>query len=339
MTQNQPYDVLIIGGGPAGLAAALYAARDRYRTAILEKNGLPGGQIMLTEHIENYPGYVKVGGPELVQSMQKQVEAFGAECITNQAVTSLRRDGETIVVETNEGEKTFHARAVILAPGSDYRQLGIAGEDQLRQATRVSYCATCDGAFYSDKKVLCIGGGNTAVEDTIYLAEHFTAETILIHRRNEFRAQQVLVEELQAKADEHNIDIRLPYVAEEIVADESGQAIDHVRIRNVETDETESVEVDGVFVFVGMVPNTGWLEGFVPLDDNGYIRADAVTMKTAVPGVWVAGDCREDAAMQLATATSDGVIAAMGLREYFRNSDSWQAIEPEAIEEPHPRGY
>jgi thioredoxin reductase (NADPH) len=339
MTQNEPYGVLIIGGGPAGLAAALYAARDRYRTAILEKNGLPGGQIMLTEHIENYPGYVKVGGPELVQAMQKQVEAFDAECITNQAVTKLQRDGDLVAVETNGGETTFRARAVILAPGSDYRQLGIPGEDKLRQATRVSYCATCDGAFYRDKKVLCIGGGNTALEDTIYLAEHFTAETILIHRRTEFRAQQVLVEELQAKAAEHNIDIRLPYVAEEIVADESGEAIDHVRIRNVETDETEKLDVDGVFIFVGMVPNTGWLEGFVPLDDNGYIEADAVTMKTAVPGVWVAGDCRQNAAMQLATATSDGVIAAMGLRDYFRNPDGWQAVEPDAIEEPNTRGY
>jgi thioredoxin reductase (NADPH) len=324
MSNENVYDVMIVGAGPAGLAAGLYAARDRYRTCLLEKNGLPGGQIMLTEHIENYPGYEKVGGAELVEHMKAQVVNFGAEIVANQAVTKIVRGADGVfAVETNRGEKTFHARAILLCPGSDYRRLGLPGEDAMRQATRVSYCATCDGAFYRDKHVLTIGGGNTAVEDTIYLATRFCRRVTMIHRRLEFRAQRVLVEELYAQAKEHNIDIKLPYVPVQIVPNAEGTEIDHVTIRHVETNQTEDLKVDGVFVFVGMAPNTAWLKGFVPLDENGYIPADPNTMKTDTPGVWVAGDCRQRAAMQLATACGDGVVAAMGLREYFRDPSSW----------------
>lgn len=327
MATQEPYDVIIIGAGPAGLAAGLYAARDRYKTLLMEKNGLPGGQIMLTEHIENYPGYETVGGPELVQHMAEQVKNFGAEIATGKQVTAIsRRDDDLLAVTTDGDDEPALARALILAPGSDYRQLGIPGEAEMRQATRVSYCATCDGAFYRDKHVLAIGGGNTAAEDAVYLATRFTNKLTLIHRRKEFRAQQVLVEELYKAAEEHNIDIRLPYVAEEIVPNADGSEIDHVRLRNVETDETEKIEVDGVFMFVGMVPNTGWLGNLLDLDENGYIPADPNTMKTSVQGVFIAGDCRQNAAMQLATACSDGVIAAMQLRPYFRDPSSWAIV-------------
>jgi thioredoxin reductase (NADPH) len=323
MSQDAMYDVVIVGAGPAGLAAGLYAARDRYNTLLLEKNGLPGGQIMLTEHIENYPGYETVGGFELVEHMKAQVETFGAEIRANQGVTGLRRleDGR-LELTVNDGEQTLTARAVILAPGSDYRQLGIPGEQQLRQATRVSYCATCDGAFYRDKHVLTIGGGNTAVEDTIYLTR-FARKVTMIHRRTEFRAQKVLVEELYQTAENKDIEIKLPYVAEEIVANDAGDAIDHVRIRNVDTGETEQVRPDGVFIFVGMVPNTAWLADLLDLDENGYVPADPLTMRTQTPGVFIAGDCRRNAAMQLATACADGVVAAMGVKEFFRNPDNW----------------
>jgi len=331
MADNDAYDVIIVGAGPAGLAAGLYAARDRFRTLLVEKNGLPGGQIMLTEAIENYPGWETIAGPDLIEHQRKQVERFGAEIATGEGVSALRkRDDGLIELEVNAGEKTHLARAVILAPGSDYRRLGVPGEQELRQAGKVSYCATCDGAFYRDKYVLTVGGGNTAVEDTIYLATRFCRKITMIHRRREFRAQKILVEELYKTAEQKDIDIRLPCVLEEIVADAGGAEIDHVRIRNVETDGIEELKVDGVFIFVGMVPNTGWLRGVIDLDDNGYIPADPVTMKTSTPGVFVAGDCRRRAAMQLATACADGVVAAMELKKYFRDPDSWSAEAEEA---------
>ncbi len=324
MAENDVYDVIIVGGGPAALAAGLYTARDRYSTLILEKNGMPGGQIMLTERVENYPGYGKISGPDLIYNMSEPVKKFGAEIATSQGVTGIEKpDDGNIKVSVNEGEKTYTARAVILAPGSDYRQLGVDGEEQLRQATKVSYCATCDGAFYKDKNILTVGGGNTAVEDTVYLATKFAKKVTMIHRRKEFRAQQVLVDELYDAAEEHDIDVKLPYILTEIVPNEAGDDIDHVVLKNVETDETEELEVDGVFIFIGMVPNTDFLKGTVELTDNGYIKADPVTMRTSMPGVFVAGDCRTQAAMQLATACADGVVAAIEMKQYFRDPESW----------------
>ena len=324
MAKTEPYDVIIVGGGPAGLAAALYTARDRYSTLILEKNGLPGGQIMLTENIQNYPGWPQVTGPELVDHMRKQVEGFGAQIAVNKAVSSIERNDDGILrVKVRGEESIYEARSVILSPGSDYRQLGAAGESELRQAGKVSYCATCDGAFYRDKHVLAVGGGNTSLEDTIYLAKRFVGKVTLIHRRREFRAQKVLVKELNETAKTKDIDIKLPYILEKIVGNADNTEIDHVKIRNVETDHVEEIKVDGVFVFVGMIPNTDWLRGVVAMNEAGYILCDCTTLKTSAPGVFVAGDCRQQAAMQLATACADGVLAAMELKEYFKDPTSW----------------
>ncbi len=329
---EKQYDVIIVGGGPAGLAAALYASRDRYSTLVLEKNGLPGGQILLTERIENYPGYEQVTGPGLIDHMVKQVRRFQAELATGQEVTSLvRREDGRLEVQTNAGEGRFLARAVILAPGSDYRKLGVPGEDELRQAGKVSYCATCDGAFFRDKHVLTVGGGNTAVEDTIYLARRFARKVTMVHRRREFRAQQVLVEELRELAKEKDIDIKLPYVPLRLVPAPGGEQIDHVELRNVETGAIENLKVDGVFVFVGMVPNTKFLRSVVAIDEAGYIACDCTTLKTSLPGVFVAGDCRQQAAMQLATACGDGVVAAMMLKEHFRHPDGWKTGLPKEL--------
>ena len=330
MAEQSEYDVVIVGGGPAGLAAALYTARDRYGTLVLEKNGLPGGQILLTENIENYPGWEKIAGPDLIDRQRKQVERFGARIAVNKAADSLkRRDDGKLEVAVNGGRESYVARAVILAPGSHYRKLGVPGEDEMRQAGKVSYCATCDGAFYRDKHVLTVGGGNTAVEDTIYLATRFVAKTTMIHRRKEFRAQRVLVEDLHKTAAQKAIDIKLPYVLEEIVGNREKTQIDHVTLRNVETNAAERLKVDGVFVFVGMIPNTKWLRGVVKLNEAGYIACDCTTLKTTMPGVFVAGDCRQQAAMQLATACGDGVLAAMEVKEYFKDPGAWAATMDE----------
>jgi thioredoxin reductase (NADPH) len=324
MTQTDVLDVVIVGAGPAGLAAALYTARDRYSTLVLEKNGLPGGQIMLTEKIENYPGWEEVAGPELVEHMKNQIVAFGAELVANKQVDTVKAIGEDLLeISVDRGKQTYRTRAVILSPGSDYRQLGVPGEEELRQATRVSYCATCDGAFYREKHVLAVGGGNTAAEDAVYLASRFCKKVTLIHRRKEFRAQAVLVEQLMEAAGKYDIDIKLPYVLEEIVPDDAGTEVRHVVLRNVETDRTENLEVDGVFVFVGMDPNTGFLRDALEMDEAGYIECDPVTLRTSMKGVWVAGDCRQRAPLQLATACGDGVTAAMDLKKYFREPEVW----------------
>ena len=329
MTENDIVDVVIIGGGPAGLSAALYCARDQYKTVVLEKNGLPGGQIMLTERIENYPGFERISGPDLVAGMTRQVERFGATVATGQSADGIvRRDDDLLEVRVNEGEITHLAKAVILAPGSEYRQLGVPGEAEMRQATKVSYCATCDGAFYRGKHVLTVGGGNTAVEDTIYLATRFTGRITMIHRREEFRAQRVLVDELMELAPKKNIDVKLPYVLERIVPTADKSDIDHAVLRNVKTGQTEDLRVDGIFVFVGMVPNTNWLRGVVAMNKDGYIACDPVTLKTNLPGVFVVGDCRQQAAMQLATACGDGVAAALMLKDYFRNPKLWKPAKP-----------
>ncbi len=332
MSEAEVYDVIIAGAGPAAFAAALYTTRDRYKTLVLEKSGLPGGQIMLTNEIENYPGYESITGPDLIAHMQKQVENFGANVTILAEVTAMtRREDGLLAVEVNAGETTYLGRAVILCPGSDYRQLGVPGENELREATRVSYCATCDGPFYRDKHILAVGGGNTAVEDTIYLAERFTSKVTLVHRREEFRAQQILIEELYRKAPEHNIDVKLPYVLTEIVADAEGKEIDHVKLKNVKTEQIEQLKVDGVFIFAGMIPNTKWLDGIVELTPEGYIRCDCQTLQTSMPGVFVAGDCRAGAAMQLATACADGVVAAMMLKQYYRDPAAWATESAEGL--------
>ena len=326
MADRDVFDVAIIGAGPAGLAAALYTSRDRYSTLLLEKSGLPGGQIMLTERIDNYPGMPQVAGADLIQAMVDQVRHFGTEIRTGQEVTRISRGDDGIIhLEINEGEKSYAARAVILSPGSSYRQLGVPGEAELRQAGKVSYCATCDGAFYRDKHVLTIGGGNTAVEDTLYLASRFVKQATLIHRRREFRAQKVLVEELLEAARERNVRILAPYVLTKIVGNADHSDIDHVELRHVESGQVEHMQVDGVFIFVGMVPSTGFLKGVVGINELGYIECDPVCLRTKVRGIFAAGDCRVNAPMQLATACGDGVTAAMMLKEYFRNPDWWES--------------
>ncbi len=268
------YDVIIVGAGPAGMAASLYTARDRYSTLMLDKY-MPGGQINLTERIENYPGFERISGPDLVANMARQSQEFGAELKTSAEVADLsRRDDGLLEVSIKD----------------------------------------------KDKHVLTVGGGNVAVEDTIHLSK-FASKVTMIHRRDEFRATPVLVEELLETAKKSGkIEILYSHTLSESKG--SGKA-EAATLFNKKTEESFDLSVDGVFVFVGMVPNTKFLEGIVQTNEAGYIRTTAGRLLTSMEGVFVAGDCREGAAMQLATACGDGVEAALLVRQYFRNPDFW----------------
>jgi len=285
---------------------------------ILEKF-MPGGQINNTDRIENYPGIERIDGPGLIAQMQKQAESFGTEIKTGSEVTKLEKQKDGLIAVNCDKEK-FTARTVILTPGSDYRKLGVPGEDKFR-GSGVSYCGTCDAPFFRGKHVVAVGGGNTAVEETLHLTK-FAQKVTMIHRRDEFRASKVLVEELLAKANEPNSNLIIKYssIATEIQGENKVQS---VRLKNVKTGKEEDYSCDGVFVFVGMEPNTGFLKGFVELTEHEFIKCDCAYLRTSVPGVFVAGDCRIGAAMQLATAASDGVVAAMMLKQYLRDPNWW----------------
>ncbi len=314
------YDCIIIGAGPAGLGAALYASRDRLKTLILEKF-YPGGQINNTDRIENYPGIERIDGPGLIEQMQKQALSFGTEIKSASEVTALKKlkDGN---IEISCDEDKYITRSVILTPGSDYRKLGVPGEEKFRNAgAGVSYCGTCDGPFFRGKQIVAIGGGNSAIEETLHLTK-FADKVTIIHRRDEFRATKVLQEELIEKANEPNSNLIIKY-STVATAIEGSDKVESVVLKNVKTGEEESYQCQGVFIFIGMVPNTNFLKGFVELTDNGFIKCDCSCLRTSVPGVFVAGDCRVGAAMQLATAVSDGVVAAMMLKQHFRDPNWW----------------
>jgi thioredoxin reductase (NADPH) len=318
---DQMYDVIIVGAGPAGLGAALYAARDRFKTVILEKL-IPGGQIYNTDRIENYPGIVRIDGPTLIGQMQEQVESFGAEIRTGSEVTHLepRADGRIVV---SCPEDTYVGRAVILAPGSHFRKLEVPGEAEFRNAgAGVSYCGTCDAPFYRDKDVVAIGGGNTAIEETLHLVK-YARKVVLVHRRGEYRADRILVEELLAKAHQPNSNLVIKYHTV-VTAIQGAGHVQSVRLKDVKTGREEDYPCEGVFIFVGMVPNTGFLKGVIDLTDMGFVSCDSGYLRTRIPGVFAAGDCRLGAAMQLATAIADGVTAAMMIRVYFRDPSWWQ---------------
>ena len=311
-------DVVIIGAGPAGLGAALYAARDRFDTIVLDKF-VPGGQINLTDRIENYPAIAQISGPDMVAALMQQTDTFGAKIKNNSEVTGLkRRDDGLIEVQTDED--TYLGRVVILAPGSDYRKLGVPGEEKFRQAgAGVSYCGTCDAPFFKDKEVIAVGGGNVAVEDTIHLSKYCKKVT-LVHRRDEFRATKVLVEELLEETKKGIIQIRYDTVMTKI---NGRDKVESATLKNVKTGAEEDTPCDGVFIFVGMIPNTNFLKGIIDLDESGFIACEPKHLRTNMPGVFAAGDCRVGAAMQLVTAIGDGVAAIMFMKEYLRDPSWW----------------
>lgn len=299
-------DIVIIGGGPAGLTAAIYAGRGQLDTVVLEM-GLPGGQIAQTEEVENYPGFDEaVTGPELAQRMLRQAEKFGARVVMDEA-QELRRDGDGFVVRGREGE--YRAKAVIVATGATPRRLGVPGEDEF-YGRGVSTCATCDGFFYRGKHVVVVGGGDAAIEEGGFLTKF--AETVtVIHRREALRASKVL----QARAFA-NPKMRFVWnsVVEEVLG-EDGQ-VSGVRTRDVTTGETGTIAADGVFIYIGHVPNTGYLQGVVRLRDSGYVDVRD-EIYTDAEGIFAAGDVSDEVYRQLSTSVGAGTRAAMAAERWL----------------------
>ena len=302
----QQYDILIIGAGPAGLTAGLYASRGGMKTLLCEKMA-PGGQAATTDVIENYPGYPEgISGPTLMESMENQARRFGAEIVTITEVTRIVPEESHFIVETS-GD-AYSAKSVIIASGAEPKRLGIPGEGKLT-GRGVSYCAVCDGAFFRDADIAVVGGGNAAVEEALYLTR-YGKKVYLIHRRDRLRADQVLAE--RALRDK-KIEVVWDTVVDEIKG-EGG--VSELAIRNVKTDAMSALEVEGVFIYVGFQPNTSYLDGLVDLDDNGFVLTTQ-DMATSKPGIFACGDVRSKNLRQVVTAAGDGSIAAFSAEKHI----------------------
>lgn len=306
----QRYDLIIIGGGPAGLTAGLYAARARLNALLIER-GIPGGQAAVTSHIENYPGFPEgIDGPELGQRIKEQASNFGLEFLTAE-VSSVALDGDRKLVHTDQG--TFQAKTLIIATGTQNATLGVPGEQEWK-GRGVSYCATCDGAFFRDKTVAVVGGGDSAIDEALFLTR-FAKEVIVIHRRDALRATKILQDRAFA-----NPKIRFQWnsVVEEILGQDTVQ---RVVVRNVKTGQKTTLPVDGVFIYIGLKPNTAFLGDLLRLDERGYILTNE-EMETNIPGIFAAGDVRAKTLRQVITACADGAIAAVNADRYLQEISS-----------------
>ena len=299
------YDVIVIGAGPAGLAAGIYGKRAGYNILVLDTSSISGGQILNTYEVDNYPGIPGVSGTELAEAMKKHCEKLGVEFARGR-VTSIVDNGETKELVTKK--ETFQTKTVIIATGATNRKLGCPGEDEF-SGMGVSYCATCDGAFFKDKVVAVVGGGDVALEDAAYLART-CKKVYLIHRRDEFRGAVVLQNQIKSL---DNVELVLGSTVESIIGNDS---VEKLLIKNKKTNEERELEVDGVFIAVGTVPNTKTISGLPSLDERGYIVADE-TCETNIPGVFAAGDVRTKQLRQVITATADGANAITSITNYL----------------------
>ena len=297
-------DVVIIGGGPAGLTAAIYAARSRLDTLMIEKMS-PGGQVLVTDRVDNYPGFPEgITGFELVDRMAAQARRFGVSEMTAEVTGVEPAEDGLVSVSVSSGGPVL-ARGVIIATGASHRKLGVPGEEEYA-GRGVSYCATCDGPFFRDQEVAVVGGGDSAVQEAIFLTK-FASKVYLIHRRDQLRAVKILQEKAFSNP---KIEFVWDSVVEEVLGDDSG--VTGVRVANVRDGSTRVLAVTGLFVFIGMVPNTGFLKGVVEMDQRGFILADE-WMRTSMTGVYAAGDCRAKPLLQIVTAVSDGATAAFAI--------------------------
>lgn len=308
------YDVVIIGAGPAGLAAGLYAARAKMSTLILEKEKA-GGQIVTTDEVANYPGSVEhATGPSLVARMVEQCEEFGAERVKDGVVT-LELEGKIKKIHTESGQ-IIEAKSIIIATGATPRKIGCPGEKELT-GKGVSYCATCDADFFTDLEVFCIGGGDTAVEEAMYLSK-FARKVTLVHRRDEFRAAKSIIEKAQKNE-------KVEYLMNHVVTEIGGDGlVEYMKVENTVTGEVTQINAHeddgtfGIFCFVGYLPQTALFKGVITMDESGYIITDE-NMLTNIPGVFAAGDVRQKQLRQVVTATADGAIAAVMAEKYVED--------------------
>ena len=301
------YDVIIIGSGPAGLSAAIYAKRAKLSSLTIEANFASGGQVLNTYEVDNYPGLPGISGMDLGSTLRAHAEKMGAE-FSRERVKELVLDEEIKIVRTRKNE--YHAKTVILATGAEHRALNVPGEKEL-SGMGVSYCATCDGAFYKDKTVAVIGGGDTALGDAMYLSR-MAKKVYLVHRRQEFRANQALQTAVQQNAA---IELVLDAVPTAVLGE---KRVDHLELLQNGTSKT--LPVDGVFVAIGSIPNTDFLGNLCKLDESGYILADE-TGVTSTPGVFAAGDVRTTPLRQVVTAVADGANCVQSIEQYFRKGN------------------
>ena len=305
MPRDAILDLIIVGGGPAGLTAGIYAMRAALKTVLIEK-GIPGGQVAITKGVENYPGFIDISGFDLSDKFLLHAKSYNLEIITKEVV-AVEPGIDFHSVRLDNGE-VLNAHAIIMAAGGTARKLNVPGETE-NFGKGVSYCATCDGFFFRDKVVCVVGGGDTALEDSLYLAK-ITERVYLIHRRDEFRASRILQQRVMA---EPKIEIILDTVVTEVESGENG--VRAVALRNVKSGEERELELEGVFIFAGFSPNNSLAPIGVKKNTTGYVITD-VKCETNIPGIFAVGDLRENYANQIVIAASDGCIAALAVARY-----------------------
>lgn len=308
MATNQLYDMVIIGAGPAGMTAGIYAARAGLKVIMLEK-GAPGGQMLNTAEVDNYTGFETILGPDLAMKMFDHTQKNEVEYAYGN-VTTVRDEGKYKVVETDSNE-SYTTKTVLIATGAKNRRLGVPGEEELA-GRGISWCAICDGAFYKNREVVVVGGGNSAIEESLYLAGIVEKVTI-VHRRQIFRADKIAVD--RAKANP-----KISFVLDSVVERFNGEngKLASVTIRNVNTNEVSDIQAAGSFIYVGLIPVSDMVKGYVDTDEAGYIKVDE-KMETSVPGVYAAGDVIVKDLRQIVTATNDGAIAAQTAVKYIES--------------------
>lgn len=305
---DEVLDVVMVGAGPAALTAAIYTCREDIKTILYEK-AVIGGLAAITDWVDNYPGFPEgISGLDLAENLRKQAERFGAE-IRLGDVMDIKDEGSHLTLETTDGD--VKARAVLIATGSDYKKLGVPGEIEY-YARGVHYCATCDGAFYRDKRLVVVGGGNSAVQEALFLTRFATHIDLLV--RSELRASEILIHELQKHSDK--ITVHLGVKTDEIV----GQDNKVVNVAGTDkSGKKVNFETDGVFIFIGLLPNTGFLQGKIDLDEVGMVKTNT-NLQTSMNGVFAAGDVRSGATMQIASAAGEGATAALMIRKHLEAS-------------------